>query len=567
MRWQNLMYKMKILKQIIVIILAMLLTVFSGCKQQEASVKLAEPEPDSLMAGIQGLAGGWYHGNNLTRIGAGMGLEDLNATWDVMTGRGNSWSAQWDGYLTAPVSGDIHFYAECDRELIITIAGEVILDVGKEDSKSEAVLKMKKGRKYSINVKYLQDKGGVSSFSVFWSWKGKERMKIPPEALSHSNEQAEWWNYVEPADPSEFDFSTLNTIPAANHIVYYDSGRFAGWPANNGVWSWGDEILVGFELGYHKTDVSGGHSIREDMPSVKALGRSTDGGRTWKLEIPDHFVETDNDKPSNYNKSPGINFSHPGLAMRIVNNRYFVSYDRGANWEGPYSITIEAQGEEIGKLTSRTDYLVLGPKKCLVFLSAETGVVEGDYQDRAFCALTEDGGKTFRFMGWMTLDTEKRSVMPSTVRIGENHLVSVIRRKHEERFGERPSRVKNWIEAAESTDNGKTWVNLGKVADTDKGERNGNPPAMVRLPDGRLCVAYGYREYPFGIRMKVSRDNGKTWGRENVIRADGATWDMGYCRMVITTDKKLVVMYYFTSEDKYEQHIAVSIIDPDDLAE
>jgi hypothetical protein len=196
-------------------------------------------------------------------------------------------------------------------------------------------------------------------------------------------------------------------------------------------------------------------------------------------------------------------------------------------------------------------------------MSAETGVVEGDYQDRSFCTLTTDGGKTFKFMGWMTHDTEKRSVMSSTVKISDDHLVSVMRRKHEESFGERPSRVKNWIEAAESADNGKTWVSLGKVADTDiMGERNGNPPAMVRLADGRLCVAYGYREYPFGIRMKVSKDNGKTWGKEFVIRADGATWDIGYCRMVINEEGKLVLMYYFTTEENYEQHIAVSIVDP-----
>ena len=27
--------------------------------------------------------------------------------------------------------------------------------------------------------------------------------------------------------------------------VYNEPGRFAGWPANNGIWSWDDEIVVG----------------------------------------------------------------------------------------------------------------------------------------------------------------------------------------------------------------------------------------------------------------------------------------------------------------------------------
>jgi hypothetical protein len=40
--------------------------------------------------------------------------------------------------------------------------------------------------------------------------------------------------------------------PAAmvNVVVYKESGRFGGWPANHGIWSWGNEIVVGFSLGY-----------------------------------------------------------------------------------------------------------------------------------------------------------------------------------------------------------------------------------------------------------------------------------------------------------------------------
>ena len=34
---------------------------------------------------------------------------------------------------------------------------------------------------------------------------------------------------------------------AAEHtdVVYKQTGHFAGWPANYGIWSWGNEILVG----------------------------------------------------------------------------------------------------------------------------------------------------------------------------------------------------------------------------------------------------------------------------------------------------------------------------------
>ena len=42
------------------------------------------------------------------------------------------------------------------------------------------------------------------------------------------------------------------TANVKNTVVFKEPERFAGWPANNGIWSWGDEIVVGFTLGYYK---------------------------------------------------------------------------------------------------------------------------------------------------------------------------------------------------------------------------------------------------------------------------------------------------------------------------
>lgn len=35
--------------------------------------------------------------------------------------------------------------------------------------------------------------------------------------------------------------------------IYYEAGRFGGWPANHGIWCWGNEILVGYSRGYYQT--------------------------------------------------------------------------------------------------------------------------------------------------------------------------------------------------------------------------------------------------------------------------------------------------------------------------
>ncbi len=37
--------------------------------------------------------------------------------------------------------------------------------------------------------------------------------------------------------------------PPRHVMVYHRPGQFAGWPANHGIWCWGDEILVGFSAG------------------------------------------------------------------------------------------------------------------------------------------------------------------------------------------------------------------------------------------------------------------------------------------------------------------------------
>src|SRR5215831_3082779 len=74
---------------------------------------------------------------------------------------------------------------------------------------------------------------------------------------------------------------------ASRHVmVYHEKGQFAGWPANHGIWSWGDEILVGFSAGTYKDLGPDRHAIDRDRPERHLLARSKDGGLTWKVEDP-----------------------------------------------------------------------------------------------------------------------------------------------------------------------------------------------------------------------------------------------------------------------------------------
>ncbi|MHC4574148.1 MAG: sialidase family protein [Planctomycetota bacterium] len=346
---------------------------------------------------------------------------------------------------------------------------------------------------------------------------------------------------------NELPAPALTPNPPIRHVtVYRQKGRFCGWPANNGAWIWGNEILVCFDLHHFKEpdfDIDPTDHHRDpDKPGQVLLARSTDGGQTWRLERPRVF-STDR---TNLRARPcpgGINFTHPDFALRARWDRFHISYDRARTWEGPYNL-----GDFGPNMAARTDYIVNGPHDCMLFFGAA---------GRPICARTTDAGKTFRRLcDTMAPGSPARAIMPSTVRISKTGLLSALRKIKGEPYV-------SWIDVYSSGDDGRTWRFLSKVADADDRYWNGNPPSLLRLTDGRLCVTYGYRAVPYGIRAKLSRDNGRTWGPEIILREDGRNWDLGYTRTVQRTDGKLVTMYYFSTEDKPQQRIEATIWDPD----
>ena len=170
-----------------------------------------------------------------------------------------------------------------------------------------------------------------------------------------------------------------------NVIVYGEPGRFAGWPANHGIWSWGDEILVGFSRGFDK-DRGPYHHINKEMAEEYLLARSKDGGAAWTVEQPKppgilvgtlgmrHGIMPPGVKEEvPIDLETPIDFTHPNFAMTVrmenSNNgtsRFFFSYDRGNTWKGPYRLPLFGQKG----VMARTDYIVNGSHDCQLFLTA-----------------------------------------------------------------------------------------------------------------------------------------------------------------------------------------------------
>ena len=190
-------------------------------------------------------------------------------------------------------------------------------------------------------------------------------------------------------------------VPEAEHtVVYREEGRFAGWPANGGIWSWGDEIVVQFTAGdvdhakAAAAAAAGGihHTIDHSTPLTTTQARSLDGGRTWSTgpvpcQIPDgRALSADehtqmklgdvllfDDAPAASTQASDravllpqcegeVPLDHPDFALLCARtglgpgarSLFYYSIDRCHSWVGPFALPSFGQ---VG-VAARTDYQV-----------------------------------------------------------------------------------------------------------------------------------------------------------------------------------------------------------------
>jgi hypothetical protein len=346
-------------------------------------------------------------------------------------------------------------------------------------------------------------------------------------------------------------------------VVAGEQGRFAGWPANNGLWRWDDgrEILVGFSWGNWVE--KRGHNIAgisDDADGILSrLARSTDGGYTWVVEDPENYVGDGGEAAA----SPGgFVFDDPDFAMRVACTGYhgtndpqgvfFISGDRGKTWRGPYrfSSLMEESHLKGMELTGRTRYLVTGRDSCLIFLSARPK--NGGFHDKTFVAETVDGGKTFQFVAWVVpLEDPHRAVMPAVVKLEDGTIITALRRKN-------IKKDLNWVDCYCSLDNGRTWTFLSRAGKTGD-DHNGNPPGLCLLSDGRLVCVFGNRTRA-KMFVRLSVDGGKSWGKEIVLREKFRDMDFGYAQVTQNDSGEIVAMYYLASKENKHNYIEAAIM-------
>lgn len=92
----------------------------------------------------------------------------------------------------------------------------------------------------------------------------------------------------------------------------------------------------------------------------------------------------------------------------------------------------------------------------------------------------------------------------------------------------------------------------------------GHPTDMCRLPDGRYVVVYGYRAEPFGVRARIWDAEGAdvaslATAPELILRDDSKTPDVGYPWSVVLEDGRIAVCHYQVDHAGI-RHIQASLI-------
>ena len=351
----------------------------------------------------------------------------------------------------------------------------------------------------------------------------------------------------------------------ARVTVAAEPGRFLAWPANNGIWSWdgGRELLVGFHDGPWQEKE--GHKVGH--PQVQRLARSLDGGRSWQQETPSPYVGREG-APMPLLKP--IRFDDPDLAIRVVADgkgtaqdrlgRFFVSRNRGRSWQGPFRFEGLEGTPELRDLilTSRTAVRPTGANGAQFLLSARDPRLRrhSNRLDKTFVAETRDGGRRFRFVSWVVPWSDPyRAVMPSLVDLGDGRLVVALRRRDPRAPEDTPS----WIDAYASGDGGRSWRFLSRVGQT--GAHNGNPAALARLHDGRLAATYANRSQRAMV-LRLSDDEGRSWGPPLLLRANPSNLDMGYPQMAVNDRGELVVIYYLATAERPHSFLEATVVKP-----
>jgi hypothetical protein len=372
---------------------------------------------------------------------------------------------------------------------------------------------------------------------------------------------------------------------ARHGIVYRNEREFSAWPFLGGLWrTRGGDIVAAFTR--NDCDYGGADAVHHDKLAVSrgrvSTIRSADDGATWEAgtvatvfdmaTTPDEI--TAGGAPDYRDEAP-LDLRDPDVLMLsgavpahfIPTAKPWVSLsgDGGRTWRRPILLPMGGLWSLSGQGSTCVRADGLG-------LVALTSVTPDGWVRRPLVYGSADGGRSWQFLSFITPEQDDGSAVserkgsprfgahryfyPRPLLLRDGRILCSMRSQRD------PTSIL-WTEMFESEDGGRTWRFLSRVNDW------GAPGDIVEMADGRIVCVYGYRLPPFGIRARVSEDQGRTWGSELILRDDGGSWDLGYPRVIETAPGRLLTIYYMNTRDDPIQlnggvrHIARTLFAPE----
>lgn len=228
------------------------------------------------------------------------------------------------------------------------------------------------------------------------------------------------------------------------------------------------------------------------------------------------------------------------------------STDGGNKWEGPYyppHISPEINYSPLGNpIPAYNRGALYEGKDGRIFWAVAAHDSESPRKTSNYLLISEDKGMTWEYSCPVAVDDTVVFNEASIYETPKGDLVAFIR----------TGGFDDQAVIARSKDGGKSfgqWESMGF---------QGHPLQALRLPDDRVLLVYGYRHKPYGIRAKVLNPECTDFATasEIVLREDGGSTDIGYPWAVILDDKRVLVTYYFNT-DNGNRHIAGTILEID----
>lgn len=237
-------------------------------------------------------------------------------------------------------------------------------------------------------------------------------------------------------------------------------------------------------------------------------------------------------------------------AGTFFNGGYIVrSNDGGKSWQGPYyppPIPGEKHNNVFGKTLPAFNRGAMyeGKKGQVYWVVASVDKVK-PLINSTHLYISHDKGITWKYASTIAKNDSVSFNETSVYETPKGDIVAFMRTAY---FNDQAC-------IGRSKDGGKTftWETMGF---------QGHPLAMVRLPDNRVLLTYGYRHQPFGIRARILNAECTDYAtsQEFIIRDDGGTRDLGYSWPVVLDKNRALIVYYF-NKDNGLRHIAGTLIE------